>query len=638
MKTSTIFAIVFVIVLVGVGLGVGLGLGLKPTTTKTSPPPTPSSFTVQSSQGLNGFISALSNCNKAPNCTVTLGSGIHNWTDVSGDLFSFVQFTTYTSDTSHQVKANKVIVVGAGSDPNTNDGGTLLLMGGRTGGMFFAGLDSVELRDFSIDMKRTFYTKGIVTSITSSSVILQVICGNDTLKDDCSPPAAGTGEGWLNRLLAAFELNTTTHTFSGGLDLYFDLDTGFVEWTDSTTMTLTSTLSMSSSRLAQMKVGHTYVIRHAGNNNGGSVLSFINIGTINLNNIAIFSGPGTATLAMESGGTGGITYDNVRVMKRYPGRAMSTNADAFHINSVPNGPVVIKNCLAEYMGDDGVNVYTILSQVMSVNADSHTVVVTNSAGDITQLVYNGDYILKAGSNLTFFNRDTLQPIYTGLTVTTSTNNTITLPGDAPFSQLNHAIIVKNALLASSLQVTDSIFRFNRGRGILSKVPNTNITGNIFQGLTSSGVLVNPDGCYWLEGIRADNLLIRRNQFLGCNVAPIAGFVLDTSKPADVVIEACVPYYNDVGKPLRDGHQLSSGILHHNIIIRENTFDVSQRGQAAVAAFNVDGFTFRNNLIQGENWSWGSSFIYVASSINVEVPSGENGCTSSKPGACVATVV
>ena len=312
----------------------------------------------------------------------------------------------------------------------------------------------------------------------------------------------------------------------------------------------------------------------------------------------VFAASGVAGLAfanvtvLAGGGMGVVTsacsdvdLDGFRVM-RGPGRPMSITADGCHFTNSAGGRVRVTRSLFEGQGDDGMNIPTIFQQVVTLAPDRMSLQV-QGRGDVGP---SRSPVGRAGAGVNFFDRATLALLGSVPATAVDADGTIHLAAPAPPGTALYSLITGAWAYPESVEVTDSVFRGNRARGVLLKAGNALLARNRFEHCSGAAVKTETDGCFWFEGAPVHNWTVVNNTIVGVNYGPgrMAGdVVVDNSVPVfshGAPTTACVPY---------DG----GGAVHTGLTIAGNTFAEQSVGQAAVAVFAAGGLVVAGNTVE-----------------------------------------
>jgi hypothetical protein len=313
-----------------------------------------------------------------------------------------------------------------------------------------------------------------------------------------------------------------------------------------------------------------------------------------LENVTLYAG--TCFGFFESN-CSGSRYINCKIDRRPPAteikqrgvkRMRSNNADGFHSKHAELGPSYVQ-CLARYMGDDGI----------AINGDYHVVTATNGTilsvvpkgagslnlvvGDSVELVsYTGKRFpnakiakIETGPALTAVEKQFLQnqKFYGGVANTYKATNvyyvTINSPVDLPMGSL----IASVNRIGNGFEVKDCVMGPNRSRGIIVKASNGVITGNRLTDNCGQAIKLAPE-YGWLEAGSGNNVTVSGNVISGCHDAAIAVYA-----------------YGGNGETAPAG-------AHNNIQITGNS--ISGSSNPAIAVTSTSKLILKSNTIESPN--------------------------------------
>ena len=426
----------------------------------------------------------------------------------------------------------------------------------------FAVTDSanVSFGGLSVDSSRPYFTLGTVVASAG---------GNSSLSFDAAAYPVDTARWpWLLHAQAAIGYDAACDCFlKGGVDDY---------WLDAPRAVAFGGAGGALSVAAELPVGQAVVLRH-------QVYSYNFLSAYDSNAIAVlgvtlFATPG---MGVYTSNCSGVTLDGLEIRKR-PGRPMSITADGVHLSNSRGGEDLIRRCVFEGQGDDGINTPTIYQDIGAISADRLTLTLGK---DGVAGVNSG--ILNAGATVNFFSRRTLNAnAAPGRVVACSGPNvTLAAPLDAAVSLYD---LVNNAAsYPRYVEVTDCTFRANRARGALLKASNVYAARNVFDRCTGPAIKTESDGCCWFEGAPVRNWTVAGNNITGVNfgTAAMAG---------DVILDSYVPVAGP-SPPSTQCTTPTSAPVHFDIVIANNTF-FQNAGSSAVAMFSAQGITIAGNTV------------------------------------------
>ena len=462
--------------------------------------------------------------------------------------------------------ANPLVLIANARDLAIRGAGaglTTLVLHDVAGTFAVADSANVSFGGFSVDSARPYFTLGTVTASSPSASQLSF--------DATQYPVDAAAFPWLLQVQAAIGYDAANDYFlKDGVDDYF-LDAP----RNVTYLSTNGANALLSVAAVALPLGQAVVLRHQVY--AYNFLSAVNSDAVAVLNLTLFATPG---MGVYTDNCSGVSLDGLEVRKR-PGRPMSITADGVHLSN-SRGVDLIRRCVFEGQGDDGINIPTIYQDIGFISTDRLTLTLGK---DGVAGVNRGT--LWAGATVNFFARLTLNPnAPPGRVVSVSGNNvTLAAPLDAAvklFDLVNNA-----ASYARYVEVSDCTFRANRARGALLKASNLLAARNVFDHCTGSAIKTESDGCFWFEGAPVRNWTIVNNTIRGVNYA--------TAKmPGDVMLDSYVPTFKD-GVPTTQCVTPTSEPVHHGITIAGNAF-FEDAGSSAVAMFSAETISITGNVV------------------------------------------
>ncbi|MCX6327019.1 MAG: right-handed parallel beta-helix repeat-containing protein [Bacteroidia bacterium] len=432
-----------------------------------------------------------------------------------------------------------------------------------------------KMQGISVDYDPLPFTQGKIVAMSSdkNTLTIDLIYGYSTtlIGDKVEIYDSNTGE-----------LSTSTYY---GVSYTVNTQTGRVILTKPSNYTLANSYE---------EVGDIVVIGSKSNKNYPHAILPDGCTGLVLENVTLYAGP---TFGFFESNCSGSHYINCKVDRRPLAtdikqrgvkRMQSNNADAFHSKHAQVGPSYIQ-CLARYMGDDGI----------AINGDYHVVTATNGSkltvvgkagntpnlavGDSVELVsYTGKRFpnaqitkIEVGPALTAAEKQFLQnqTFYGNNTNTYKATNvyyvTINSSVDLPIGSL----IASANRIGNGFEVKDCVIGPNRSRGILVKASNGIISGNRLLDNWGQAIKLAPE-YVWLEAGSGSNVTVSDNVISGCHDASIA-------------------VYADGG----NGETAPVG-AHNNIQITGNS--ISGSSNPAIAVTSTSKLKLKGNTIESPN--------------------------------------
>lgn len=373
---------------------------------------------------------------------------------------------------------------------------------------------------------------------------------------------------------------------------------------------------------AGVQAGQLYVIRHVSRQ---VLMRMEAFGQVTVEHVRVYGTRGFSLLAAECGN---VTYSDVKQILREPSRVMTVAADTFNIPQC-NGHIVVRNCEAERMGDDAMNIHTEWRQIFSIAADRR------SAQCVNQAQVKSDFLPTAPGvfvPVAVYERATFAPLF-------ATSASVTRDGQYAFADALPAAVKAWDLVArvsdtvpQSVLVEGSSFHDSRGRGLRVKANNVVLRNNNIARTLGAAVWVHTDLIYDYEGYFVNNFTIQNNTIDACirGLGPTSGGGFDD--PAHITIDAWLTKrFQPDGTPIvGEGTRVSGGAtLHKNMRILDNTITARGTNERhvlanAVGTIAVSGNTFISPAAAQANMEF-------ASCANIDVQSNTclvNGATQT----------
>ena len=254
-----------------------------------------------------------------------------------------------------------------------------------------------------------------------------------------------------------------------------------------------------------MLKGEVFLVRHKPR--AKELFGIVDSKHVTFQGITVYSAPGACFLL--NGETHHVKIDSCKICLR-PGsnRRMSTEADGFHV-AQSKGYLIIEDSDFSYMGDDDVNIHDNIGFVAN-RIDDHSLQLAN------------DYMANKGD---FF--EVRKPDFskTGdileLAKVEKTGNGCKMV----FKDIIPQYITENYLLqstkynSSNYVIRNNYFHHNRARGLLLQCSNGIVENNTIERTQGAAIYVMMETLknLWYEGRGVDNLVVRNNKFINCNV-------------------------------------------------------------------------------------------------------------------------
>ena len=267
-----------------------------------------------------------------------------------------------------------------------------------------------------------------------------------------------------------------------------------------------------------------------------------------------------------------ITLTRVNVQLR-PGtdRVVSATADATHFVGC-RGTITLEDCLFENQLDDPTNVHGIYTRVLQRLTD-RALVLGRMHSQQKGVPFAGP-----GDTLRFAAPDTMNGVGDGRVTAVQEVNAAELLvtfGEALPDAVRERMVAENLAWTPDLVIRRCTARHNRARGFLISTPGKVLVEDCTLSPGGTGILIPGESEFWFESGAVGDVTIRRNHFVDCCTSAWGRACIDITPHIPRLAERETPF-------------------HRNVTIEGNHFETFDHG--IVAAWSVDGLTFRDNVI------------------------------------------
>lgn len=234
-------------------------------------------------------------------------------------------------------------------------------------------------------------------------------------------------------------------------------------------------------------------------------ISLYNTRNTLLDNVRIYSAPGCGVLENSGGGT---VINNLKILRgqRPDGstqdRLLSVNRDGMHLNG-PNGGSIIKNSFVEFTGDDGINIRSEFSRVISVSGN----VIVHSVKHVN---------FETGTQLNVYDENDLSLKDTVIVLDHQ------MGSDTARVDRSDKILPGNFIISpqhtQNFKILNNTFQDIDARGIVASGSNIHIEGNVVERTTMAGIWVGAELGHYNEGDFAKGVYVRWNRLAETNFA------------------------------------------------------------------------------------------------------------------------
>ncbi len=332
-----------------------------------------------------------------------------------------------------------------------------------------------------------------------------------------------------------------------------------------------------------------------------------------------------------------------------PRRPMSITADCHHFISCA-GSVQVLDSLCEAQGDDGLNVHSnYVTATTGTTSGSAAGAVSQlgyeewpggavpGQGYINPPYYNQTVPHLVGETLRFWDARSLQVKGEALLLAAEPADLATVRWLSLRRPLAAGDFFLSTARAPRVQVIGSVYRNNRGRGLVLFSNNILITHNNISHTSSAGVELYSGNCVsgtFTEGPFAYKVSIVNNRLVGA-AAVRAGRTLGM-----VEINACVATAGPDGLPLPHAppRPLSKGQVYSDVRIAGNEFvyDSAFTPVPAVHATATDGLVVESNSVAVASSAAKAPAVDVCVFGNAEQRVASNRCAARSGGVCVVS--
>lgn len=248
----------------------------------------------------------------------------------------------------------------------------------------------------------------------------------------------------------------------------------------------------------------------------------------------------------------------------------AANADSIHTSGL-RGKLELIDCVFDGLGDDALNIHSMLAGISALNGTQLTV--TNAAsGGAPDALW-----CQKGDTLEFFDAK-MRSLGTATVVSFSGSALLvdTLPGG-----VDTTCSIQNVSSTPDTYISGCSVRHGRARAFLLQTKNAVITDCTFSDLRLPAVIIAPDFDDWHEAGFGENILIRNSSFTRCGADAVC------RSYGAIYISGCHDFKTFP----------ANGVIGHgNITVLGNTF--TDCPTYAVYRRSVRNLIFRSNTVTG----------------------------------------
>ena len=334
--------------------------------------------------------------------------------------------------------------------------------------------------------------------------------------------------------------------------------------------------------------GTYHLVRHFMYN--GGVFSVSDSNHFTLDNVTIYAVPGFGVHC--SGYSHHLLFYKFRiVLPEFEKRYMTATVDGIHIAN-SQGYMLFEECDLGYQGDDCINIH-----------DNVAMYIIKTAPKTFRFKKLRFFSCNEGDLLEFRNGDLSPTGFSANIVKKELKEDglyITLDKEIPDFIKEDSIIFDRAFCSDHYEIRNCYFHETRARGILAQANHGIIENCRFYRMQGAAIQIETGASpTWCEGMGVDDLIIRNNEIIECDINDWDKAVLymSTFLPAGIPIKNSkfpnpTTTVGDSGADFRTAYPMFT-----NIVIENNLFKEYPR--RAMILTSYDGVTLKNNVFKNE---------------------------------------
>jgi len=334
--------------------------------------------------------------------------------------------------------------------------------------------------------------------------------------------------------------------------------------------------------------GTYHLVRHFMYN--GGAFSVKDTSHFTLENVTIYSIPG---FGVHCGGFSHhlLFYKFRIVLPDFAKRYMTATVDGIHIAN-SKGYMLFEECDLGYQGDDCINIHDNVAMFITITSKNtfrfkKLRIFDCNEGDLLEF-RNGD-LSPTGFSATILKKEVTEE---GLN--------ITLDKEIPGTIKEDSVIFDRSFCSDHYEIRNCYFHETRARGILAQANHGIIENCRFYRMQGAAIQIETGASpTWCEGMGVDDLIIRNNEIIECDINDWDKAVLymSTFLPAGIPIKNTkfpnpTTTVGDSGADFRTAYPMFT-----NIVIENNLFKEYPR--RAIILTSYDGVTLKNNFFKNE---------------------------------------
>jgi len=505
-----------------------------------------------------GILRAIEACKSLPEVTLLLPPGrIDMWPE--GAFKRELYISNTTEDDTLSKEKNIGFFFENFKNLTLKGNNTLVILHGKMISFAILNSENIKIENISFDYERPTMSELAIASVTENSV--ETIIHPDSKYSIDNGKISFYGEGWKAN---------SYHT------IIIDPDKNTMKYSSFKPFAIAKAIETSPFHVRfegdflknQYHAGEVLTVRDPYRDNCGGFISCSK--DIKLENVKMNYMHGLGIVSQFSENIS--LFKVVAAPRENSGRIISCFADCFHFSGC-KGKILIDSCFTSGSHDDPVNVHGTHLQITSIDANKKLTV---------RFMHHQTYGFEAffpGDSIAFINPQTLQPIaFASLKIAkliSKREMELEVSGSLP-EIVKTGLCIENLTWTPEVTIRNSRFERTNTRGLLLTTRRTILVeNNTFFRTGMHAILIADDATSWFESGAVQDVTIRNNTFTECGY---------NSAPGNYVI-AIAP----------ENHQLlPEHIVHHNILIENNTFNVYD--YPILTARSTENLSFTGNKI------------------------------------------
>ncbi len=509
-----------------------------------------------------GVKKAIESCKNHSGATLVFPKGRYDFYPENAEKREyFISNTSSESECPSKIK-NVGLLFENMKNLTVEGNGSLFVFHGKMITYALVGCENIQLQNFTVDFDRPTMSEITFTQVTPTTI--EATVHPDSKYAIMDGKVQWFGDNWVSKHFFSILTDSVE-----GTELYSSWDP--LLNSKVTELDLFKLRFEGDFTHTNYKVGKTLTIRDHIRDHVGV---FINLSkNVRLNNITMHYMHGLGIVSQFSEN---LHYNNVQIIPSRK-RMIASSADGMHFSGC-KGFIKVENCRFKGLHDDPMNIHGTYLQITEIQSPTELVV---------RFMHSQTYGFPA-----FFQNDTIAFIRSealltyGKAVATKVSRVsdreirVELSKPIP-KDVKIGDCLENLTWTPSLTVRNCRFEMTNTRGLLVTTPReVLIENNYFYRIGMHAIQIAGDAGSWYESGAVQNVTIRKNVFDECgyNIRPESYPIAINPENHEVVKDHWV---------------------HHNIYIRENTFNLLDG--LILKARSTNNLVFQNNTITQSNW-------------------------------------